>query len=217
MKKQALVIGLGQFGAALARSLTRNGLDVLAVDSRPELVAQVADDVTEAIALDAMDDQELARLAPNRRDLAICSIGESREASIIVTALLRQLGAPRIVARATDPLHARILHLVGAHEVVQPEAHFGERLAARLAFSHVVDLLPLGNDLVISELKAPPSFAGRTLAELDLPGRFQVTVVAVRRGMGGLIEPRGPTRIEVGDTLVIVGPPEGARRALGSV
>lgn len=211
MQRQALVLGLGQFGMALARALVHNMVEVIAVDRREDRVQIASSFVTEALQLDAMDEFELKRLAPERRDVCVVAIGdESREASILVTALLRQIGAPRVVARATDPLHERILSLVGAHEVVQPERIFGERLAARLSFRGVLDMLPLGDDLVITELATPPVFAGRTLADLQLPRRFNVTVVAVRRnehGVGRLLLPEPGDPLRKDDILVLVGPP----------
>lgn len=215
MRRQAMVIGLGQFGMALARALMVNGVEVLALDRREDRVQLAATFATEAIQADAMEEADLEQLAPARRDVCVVAVGaESREASILVTALLRQFGAPRIVARATDALHERILSLVGAHEVVQPERSFGERLAVRLAFRGVVDFLPLGDDLVITELATPPAFAGRRLVELQLPRRFQVTVVAVRRlehGLGRLLLPDPQEPLRSDDILVLVGAPGAAQ------
>lgn len=206
MSRQALVIGLGQFGLALATSLTRKGVEVLAIDSREERVRAAAPVVAEAVVLDATDEAALARANPSRRDLCVCAIGnEAREASIIVTALLRQMGAKRVVARATDPLHERILRLVGADEVVNPEQAFGDRYATRLMYATVVDEIELGEDLVLTELKPPASFVGRDLASLELPRRFGVTVIAIRwrgRETAELPDPR--RALEADDLLVVV-------------
>ena len=83
-----------------------------------------------------------------------------------MTALLRQMGAPKIISRATDDLHERVLRLVGAHEVVNPERAYGERLATRLAHQGVADIIPLGDGLALTELIVPASFVGRSLIEL---------------------------------------------------
>lgn len=214
MRTQMLVVGLGQFGMALLKSLVANGVEVVGVDRRQDRVQMAAAFATEALRLDAMDEGSLARLAPGRRDVCICAIGDdSLEGSILVTALLRQLGARRLIARATNDLHARILTLVGAHEVVHPEEIFGERLAARLSYRGIVDVLPLGDDLVITEMHCPAVFAGRTLGELKLPARFNVTVVAVRREVeshGQVLMPAAELTLERGDTLVVVSPPGAA-------
>lgn len=208
MTKQAIVIGLGQFGMSLARSLASRGVEVMAVDTKEDRV-RAAGAFTEAITLDATDEAALAHISPHRRDLCICAIGdEAREASIICTALLRQVGAPRVVARATDPLHERILHLVGAHEVVNPERAFGERLATRILYSGVIDEIPLGEDLVISEIRPPESLVGRTLAELALPRKHAITVIAVRREGTTTVAIPDPQRpLRPNDILVVVARP----------
>lgn len=221
MRKQALIIGLGQFGLSLSKALSDRGVDVIAVDLDSALVDDAADYVAEAVVFDAIDEDALARAAPHRRDVCVVAIGnEARENSILCTALLRQMGAPRIVARATDDLHERILKLVGAHEVVNPERAFGERLASRLAFSGVLEEAPLGEDLVITEVKTPPALIGRSLLELKLPRRFNLTVVALRRtadGRGRLILPRPDDPLQENDILVIVSAPGAVQQFLERV
>ncbi|HVH99268.1 MAG TPA: TrkA family potassium uptake protein [Enhygromyxa sp.] len=213
---QALIIGLGQFGMSLARTLTNLGVEVLAVDIDEELVQDAAAFVSEAACFDATDEESLARADPVRRDLCVCAIGnEAREASIIVTALLRQMGARRIIARAGDDLIERILRLVGAHEVVNPERAFGERLASRLLYQGIVEELPLGSDLMITEVHPPPALVGRSLAQLRLPERFAVNVVALRPVGGGATIVPDPNRPLAGDDiLVVVSRPEAIRRLL---
>jgi len=212
MRRQVMVIGLGQFGMALAEALSHRGVDVLAVDSDPRLVQEASTFVAQAAAFDATDEDALARTEPTTRDVAVCAIGPvAREASILVTALLRQMGARRIIARAADDLHERILKLVGAHETVNPERAYGERLASRLAFSGLVDEVALGEDLMITEVRIPPVFVGRNLVELTLPKRFNVTLIAVRHateeGRGDLRLPSPREALSDGDILVLVGRP----------
>ncbi|MCA9562941.1 MAG: TrkA family potassium uptake protein, partial [Myxococcales bacterium] len=143
MANQTLIIGLGQFGMSLARALAQHGSEVLAVDENERHINEIAPHVADAVLMNAMDEEALASLAPEQRDTCVCAIGdENREGSIIVTALLKQRGAKRIISRATDDLHARILSLVGAHEVINPERSYGQRLAIRLAWRNVVNVLP---------------------------------------------------------------------------
>lgn len=213
MTKQALLIGLGRFGMSLARSLAERGVEVLAVDANAKRVEEAAEIVSEAAMFDATDEDELSRAQPAARDLCICAIGdESHEASILCTALLRQLGAPRIVSRANSKLHARILRLVGAHEVVNPLEDFGERFADAFVYERLKGELPLGDDLVVAEVEAKDEFVGKTLEELRLPGKYGVTVVATRSEKGsGIKLPSGSQKIEEKDVLVVVS----KREALG--
>lgn len=207
MRRQAIVIGLGQFGMSLARSLAQKDVEVLAVDRNEDLVRTASSFATQAARFDATDEQQLARASPDRRDLSIVAIGnESREGSIICTALLRQMGAQRIIARAVDPLHERILHLVGANEVVNPEQAFGERFAAHLLYAGVIDEIRLGRDLSITELRVPPAFVGRSLIDLQMPNRYGLTVIALRREtIEHVIVPNPTEPLVDGDILVVVG------------
>lgn len=217
MNKQALVVGLGRFGMSLVRALNARGVEVLAVDRSPERVDQAAAQAAEAVVLDATSEVELQRVRPADRDLCICAIGdESSEAAILCTALLRQLGASRVVARANSQLQGRILRLVGAHEVVNPLEDFGKRFADQFAFERLKGELPLGADLVIAEIATPEDFAGRTLAELKLPARYSLTVVATRKGDGGAVKlPSPEQRMESGDILVVVARRSAVVRFLG--
>lgn len=216
MQKQALIIGLGRFGMALARSLHAERYAIIAVD-RDEAVVQAASEFADrAVRLDATDEQALQSLAPETRELVVCAMGEdSHQAAILVTALLRQLGAKRIVARANNALVGRILRLVGAHEVFDPEVEFAERFARRLTYAGISDEIRIGPNLVISEMRVRPAMVGRTLAELKMPEQFGLTVLAIRRSTDakGLTapDPRAELREEWG--LVVVGE-EGAAAAL---
>lgn len=206
MKKQVIVIGLGQFGLALARSLTERHVEVLGVDSAMELVTDAAPFVTEAVCFDATDEKALASASPQDREACVVAIGDrSRDASIIATALLKQLGAKRVIARANNDVHARILRLVGADQVVNPQREFGEGFATRVIHENVLGAMPLGDDLVISELLAPESFVGHAVGALDLPRRFGVTVVALRHGgKGRIVNPDASEKIRSGDLLIVI-------------
>jgi trk system potassium uptake protein TrkA len=217
MARQAIVIGLGQFGMALARALTLEGVEVIAIDKSASHVQEASAFAAAAVRIDATDEDALAAQAPGKRDMAICAIGdESREGSIIVTALLRQLGAKHVIARATDDVSERILRLVGAHEVLRPERAFGERLARRLVRADILEEFTLGKELVVSEVRVRPAMVGRSLAELSLPRRFGLTVLGVQTRLDGkttvlLPEPTRP--LAEADTLLVVGKP-GAAHAL---
>ncbi|MBF0376610.1 MAG: TrkA family potassium uptake protein [Desulfamplus sp.] len=206
MSQQIFIIGLGQFGMSLARTLSEKGAEVLAVDTKKQLVEEASLFVTEALVMDATDEAELARLEPNKRDAVVCAIGDdSKEASIICTALLRQMGAPLIVARANDKLHQRILHLVGANQIINPEQEFGKRFANRLLYRHVISDRSLGDDLLLTEICVQPSMVGKSLIDLALPRRFGVMVVAIRRGESKrMLQPSPSDPLQKDDNLIIV-------------
>ena len=206
MIQQILIIGLGQFGMSLARTLSQKGAEVLAVDVQKNLVQEASVFVTEALTMDATDEVELARLHPEKRDAVVCAIGDdSKEHSIICTALLRQMGAPFIVARANDKMHQRILHLVGAHKIVNPEQEFGTRFANRLLYRHLIADTAIGEDLNLTEIRIQPSMVGKNLIELALPKRFGILVAAIRRGSPArIIQPNPHDPLQAEDNLMIV-------------
>ena len=206
MHKQVLIVGLGRFGMSLLRSLSARGVEVLAIDRDPQRVESAAPHAVEALALDASVEEELRKALPAERDLCICAIGdESKEASILCTALLRQLGAKRIIARANSHLQGRILKLVGAHEVINPLEEFGARFADQFAFERLRGEMPIGGDLVVAEIETPASLVGQTLAEIRLPNRFSITVVAVRGpGDRQVSMPKPDLRLEAEDVLIVV-------------
>lgn len=181
--KQIGVIGLGQFGAHLAVCLTDRGCQVVAIDRSETNVALVRDKVDRAIILDARDYAALSSVVTPELDEVVVSLGESMEASILCTLHLRKIGIPMIRAKAVSEDHAAILRSVGANEVIYPERETAERVAAQIANPNLLDFIPLAPEYQVVEIVAPPQFAGKSLVELDLRRRFNVFVIAVRRGV----------------------------------
>jgi trk system potassium uptake protein TrkA len=182
MKKKVVVIGLGMFGREVAVSLTRRGYAVLAVDQKPDVVDDIKDDVDDAIVLDSTDERALQEAKIDEMAIAVCTIGsEHLEDSILTTALLHQLGVPRIISRAATDLHARILRQVGATEITNPEKEMGWRLAYQIATPGIREILRLAEDVCVAEIPVPTSFAGQTLVSLDVRRRYNVMVLGVQR------------------------------------
>jgi trk system potassium uptake protein TrkA len=200
------VIGLGQFGRAVALQLVDQGEAVLAVDIDPERAKLVESSVDAVVVADAADEAALAELGLERTSCVVVAMGvRAKDTSIMVTALLRQRGVRRVVTRATSELHGRVLLAVGAHEIVNPEQEMGARLAHHLANPHVVDQFALGRDFVVAEVEAPESFVDRTLRALQLRRRADITVMLIRRG-GRVMSTIDPDeRIASGDVLVVLG------------
>lgn len=204
MNRQIMVIGLGQFGMGLVRALSNSDVEIIAVDLDEKRVEMASSWVAKPLCVDATNEDSLAQLHPEKRDVCVCATGDqSREVGIICTALLKQLGAKRIIARANDDLHARILHLVGADEVVNPEWDFGERYAPRILSKHVLGEMLLGADLVVSEINSAQNLWDKRLKDLNLQRRFGITVIAIREGINGKIKQVGAEDIiKKGDILV---------------
>lgn len=200
-----VVIGLGKFGETVVRTLHERGHEVVAVDRDHQRVQDARDACTTAIEADCTDEATLRALGIQDADAVIVSLGERMDASILVTLYLRQLGVGVIVVKAMSEDHAKVLKLVGATEIVHPERDTARRLARALGLRSVVEYLPLSADASLLEIRTPPAFVGRTLAEIDIRRRFQVLVVAIRRGEALVMATGGDERLLEGDVLVLVG------------
>jgi trk system potassium uptake protein len=206
------IIGLGQFGKALARSLARAGQSVMVLDRHAEEVQEISAEVDAAVTVDATDEKTLLELGLQKVSTAVVTIGlESMEASILTTALLRQIGVPRVVARAVSELHERVLRAVGAHVVINPEQEMGHRLAQRLIQPSIKDTLEMGR-AVVAEVDLPAQLAGKSLRELDIRNRLGVSVVAIRRGEEVLTNPGATEALKPGDILVVFGERDDVQR-----
>ncbi|RNI22315.1 TrkA family potassium uptake protein [Flexivirga caeni] len=202
------MIGLGRFGTSVARTLTEQGWEVLAVDQSGELVQKWSDVLTHVVQADSTDVDALRQIGAGDFERAVVAIGSHLEASILTTANLADLEVPSVWAKAMTKQHARILERIGAHHVVLPERDMGARIG-RLLVGSLTDYYELESGFGIGRMGAPDRLCGKTLAELSLRGRYGVTVVAVKHQGGGTFEDARPeTRIERGDQLVISGSTE---------
>jgi len=210
-RREFVIIGLGRFGASLARRLTELGHTVLAIDKDIRLVQDLSDELAQSVALDATDEDALRSVGVEEFDTAVVAIGSDFEASLLVTVLLKELGLRRVICKALTRRQQQILLRVGADEVVLPEHDAGERLARRLASPLLMESFELEPGVDISEIHVPDRFAGKSLTELDLPGRLGLRVLLIR-GKRLRPAPDAEEVLEAGDVLVVVGPDESVRR-----
>jgi trk system potassium uptake protein TrkA len=203
--RQVAVIGLGRFGSSVARTLAQSGCEVLAVDADAERVKAIVEEVTEAVQADALDEGALKSLGLRNFEAVVVAIGHEIKANILATVLLKEMGVAKIVAKAQDELHGRVLQKVGADIVVFPERDMGVRLAHTLLSRSIIDEIQLSAEYSIFELQVPAQFLDRSLKELQLRQRFGMTILAVRREAGVVISPEAGFVLEAGDVLVALG------------
>ncbi len=224
MLGKVAIIGLGRFGRALAFSLATDKWPVLAIDNNMEHVEQVSSFVDRTVCMDSTDEAALANVGIPEMSTVVVAMGtHSVESSILTTALLKQLGVPRIIARSTTPLHGRILRIIGAHEVINPEQEAADRLAGRIVRPGILDLQSLSDDVVIGEVSIPASFVGKTILELDIRRRYGVLILAIRRQPSSgsrhktkrqleLTIPRLNDQFTSDDILLLLGSPDDVAR-----
>lgn len=214
MAKQFLVIGAGLFGLSVAKTLYGLGYDVMVVDENKDLIQKISGEVTNAATADTTSEASLKALGVDDYDAVILAIGHDMQASIMTAILLADLGARKIVAKAESELHGKVLKKIGIDQVVFPERDMGRKLAHSLNAPSVIDLFELSDDYSVVEVNAPVDMAGKTLAELDLPGRYGVTIIALRRDDGEqtLVTPTAEDIIEAEDVVVAVGKNKGLKK-----
>jgi trk system potassium uptake protein TrkA len=212
MKQSVLVIGLGRFGSQAARELMRLGHDVLAVDRDETAINEIAPDVTHALQLDATDLDALKGIGAAEFDHAIVAISGQAEPSIFATMALKQLGVGNVVAKAATPLHGAILERVGADRVVYPEREMGARVAHVFANPNIIDYIDVAPGFGLVMLRPPEAFVGRTIRELELPTKYQLSPVGLRRAGRLTVNPPGDETIAVDDVLILVGRDDGLAR-----
>jgi len=174
------IIGLGQFGKCMARTLHDRGLETLVIDSDQEKVQWARDVSTKAVKADALNFALFEELIGDNFECAIVDLGDQMERSILATNYLKKLEVNEIVVEATNAAHAEILQIVGATRIVYPEQEAAERLAGLLAGRGRLDYFPVGKAFSLVEIAVPESWVGNTLADLQLRKNNRVNVVAIR-------------------------------------
>jgi trk system potassium uptake protein len=198
------VIGLGRFGYQIATVLADNGMEVLALDSNETVVSKIRDSVTQAICLRVIDETSLKSLGVDEVDTVIVTMGESFAQSILVTALVKKLGVPKIIARAVNDIHKDILKLVGATRIILPEKEMGTRIADMLS-SPFTDLIRLTKDFAISQIIAPKQFIGQKIQDLDLFKNYTVYCIGIKKSDDKAILISPDHIIQEKDRLIFVG------------
>jgi len=203
MVKQFVVIGCGRFGQSVAIKLAELGAEVMVVDDNEEIIQNISDKVTYAVQADATDENSIKALGIRNFDVAIVTIGSDIQSSILVTLLVKELGVKHIVAKAQTAAHAKVLYKIGANRVVFPEKEMGVKIAKSLVSSNVLDLIDLAPEYSILEITMNDEWVGKSLVEINMRRKYQISVIAIRREDEVDINVE-PDRILMKDDVLIV-------------
>jgi len=173
------VIGLGRLGFQVATRLSENGMEVLAVDKDETIIASIRDDVTQAVCVQIIDEDSLHSIGIEEIDTALVATGENFDQSILITALLKKLNVPRVIARAINDIHKEILMVLGADRIIQPEKEVGTRLADNLS-SPFTDIFRITQNFSISQIVSPEKFVNKTPKEIDFFKNYNVNFIGVK-------------------------------------
>ncbi len=215
--RQFAIIGIGQFGFSVAKTLAQKKFQVLAIDMDELQIESVSSIVTHAVQADATDEKTLRALEIQQMDVGIVCLGNV-EASILVSLLLKEMGVKMVVAKALTSLHAKVLRKVGVDRIIFPERDMGVRVAESLVSPNILEHIELSPDYSIVEIVAPTPFVGKSLKQINVRAKYGVSIIAIKRkipyideaGDTGIkeeinIAPEAEDEINEGDVLVVLG------------
>ncbi|MHC4244953.1 MAG: potassium channel family protein [Planctomycetota bacterium] len=186
--KRFAVIGLGRFGKKLAIALAMSGAEVIAIDKNREEIELIGDQVSHAVRLDSTDEGALKAQGVDKVDVAIIGIGQGAggfEAAVLTVVNLRQMGVKQIYARAEDLIAGEVFSKVGAVEVIYPEIESAQRWAYKLIAPQIGEKIDFAEGYSLARIKAPASFDGKTVMDLQLRQKYNVNLVLIKRGEHG--------------------------------
>jgi len=217
MTNRFAVIGLGQFGESIARTLSDSGAEVLAIDIDLDKVEAIKDDVAYAVALDSTDVKALKAQNIQDMDAVVVAIGENFEGLLLTTVLLLELEVDRIIARAANAQQRMILEKMGISEILSPEETVGKTVAEMLLHPNMKSFLPLPDDYEIVEINTPTRVVDQTISEIGLREKYNLNLITVKRlydekvdGQLQQVEhiigvPRADTFLKETDIMIILG------------
>lgn len=179
--KTILLIGLGRFGRHIAMKLNELNDQVMAIDKEESRVNAVLPFVTNAQIGDSTNEDFLATIGVRNFDVCIVAIGDNFQSSLETASLLKEMGAKKVVARASRDVQAKFLLRNGADEVVYPEKQAAISTAIRYGSEHISDYIELGDEHAIFEIQVPENWVGKTIGQLDIRNRYQVNILAIKK------------------------------------
>jgi len=224
-----IVIGLGNFGSALAIRLTAMGQEVIGIDGNREKTEIFKDVITQTICLDSTNESALLTLPLNECDYAVVAIGEDFGASIMTTALLKKAGVRNLISRAINPIHHKVIETLGVDRVLEPESDSASRFADSVLYSGLNNSYAIAEDFKVIEVAMPGRYSGLSIAEIDFMNRYALMVLTVirteeSRSIFGHVQenhralgfPSSEMKLQKGDRLVLFGKVSDIKKLLQS-
>ncbi len=212
--KSILIIGMGRFGRHMARKFTEQGNEVMAVDNKESRINAVMSFVTDAQIADATDEQYIETLGVNNFDLCVVTIGEDFQASLEATSLLKDLGAPYVISRASRDVHAKFLLRNGADEVIYTEKETAERLAVKYGSDSIFNYIELTEDYSIYEITVPEPWIGKSIIDKNIRNKYNISILATKENDAIFPLPHPDHIFKSTETLMVMGRNEDVERLI---
>ena len=203
--KSILLIGLGRFGRSVAEKLNELHHQVMAVDKDEKRVNEILPIVTDAQIGDATSETFLRTLGVDNYDVCFVAIGEDFQSSLETTSLLKELGAKKVVSRASREVHKKFLFRNGADEVVYPEGQLAAWTAVRYTTDHILDYIALDGEYAIYDISVPAEWDGKTVGGLDIRKKYNLNLLAVRENGNPSLAVTSDTMLQEKQTILVLG------------
>ena len=213
--KRFAVIGLGRFGYTVAMQLAKSGADVIAVDSDQNIINEVSNQVSVALCMNSVDKEGLLAHGVDKVDAAVVAIGQNFEANLLTTAILKDMGIEKVIARASNDVQKRILERIGADQVIFPEDAIGMRVAQSLISSRILDITSLFEGLSVAQVVVPKELVGKRIGEIKFRQKYKCNIVVIKRKSDQSdikgesswynVLPEPDDEIRLSDIMVVVG------------
>lgn len=200
-----LLIGMGKFGRTLGEKLLGMGDEVMIVDKNEDKINPLASKYSNAVITNCMIEDNLASLDIPSFDACVVAIGDDFQSSLEITSILKDLGAQRVISRATTEIQRKFLMRVGADEVIYPDMDIAEKLAVRLNSSNVINYIDIDADYAIFEIDLPVKWEGKTLLQINPRGKYGMNILTIKRGTEVISQMDGNFVFQTGDQIVVFG------------
>ena len=210
--KSILVIGLGRFGRHMAKKFSEQNNDVMAIDINEERINNVLSVVTNALIGDATNEQFMETIGVRDFDLCVVAIGDNFQSSLETTALLKDLGAKFVLARASRDVHAKFLLRNGADDVIYTEKETAERLAVKYGSDNIFNYIELNDEYSIYEIAVPSSWLNKSILKVDVRSKYGISILATKQGNNIYPLPKPEHVFTDSESLMILGKNEDVSR-----
>ena len=210
--KSILIIGLGRFGRHMAKKFSEQNNDVMAIDINEERINNVLSVVTNALIGDATNEQFMETIGVRDFDLCVVAIGDNFQSSLETTALLKDLGAKFILARASRDVHAKFLLRNGADDVIYTEKETAERLAVKYGSDNIFNYIELNDEYSIYEIAAPSSWLNKSILKVNVRSKYGISILATKQGNNIFPLPKPEHVFTDSESLMILGKNEDVSR-----
>ncbi|NLZ45308.1 MAG: TrkA family potassium uptake protein [Clostridiales bacterium] len=210
--KSILIIGVGRFGKHLASKMQDLGNDVMIVDKNPTIIESASSEFTDSLIGDCTNENVVRSLGVNNFDICFVTIGENFEASLVITSILKSLGAKFVVAKAKRDIQSDILKKLGADEIIYPEREYAENLAMKYNAKNIFDYIQLTHDYSISEIPIMQAWLGKTVGSVNVRNTYKVNIIAIKNHNQFKLLPGADYIFANDDHIVVVGTNEDVYR-----